>query len=1234
MIKKILSIIILLFTINNAFATHLVGGEMTYTHISGNTYQLTLTVYRDDFYGNPGALFDAPAVIYAYEDNGSYAFEINMNLSNPSTSNNYIQEPNLNPCLIIPNDVKIQKGVYTKNITVPNGAKGYHLVYGRCCRNGALINNLNNPADQGIGITTHIPPTTTYSNNSAKFNLQPPIFICVGSPLSRDQSVSDIDGDSIHYKMCTPWQALTPTDPANTPGNPPPFGFGPPFTPVVWQAPFNQNNPLGGVPITIDPNTGLVSGTPNSVGTFVVGICVEEWRNGVLLNTLLRDFPYTVTNCNIPTAAIPIVGSVAASSLSNLPSIPETILGVYELNCDSLEVKFKNTSTLPNGSAATASNGSYYWSFGDGATSTAFSPNHTYLDTGTFLVKSAITVGVGNQSCTDTGYYIVYVYPVFKAKFTVDNTCANVDAEFVDVSTAANYDNVISWNWNFGDGSATSTLQNPKHDYLNPGTYTVILNAESEKGCFKSDTNRVTIHHVPKAIMNVPNQLCMGDTFKFTSSSTLAQGTIDSFYWNLDVGVNSTLKNPSNYYPNTGTYPISLQAISNFGCIDSVKANLTVNALPTITTSGNDTICPNTSIQVNAGGGVTYVWTPAGPLNNANINNPTITPLTPQYYTVKVTDANNCVNSDSIFIGIKPPPPANAGIDTSVCLNLTNVISYNTTVPLNATGGVSYLWTPAAGLSATNIANPIASPTITTEYIVTVSDIHNCTANDTVKVVVLNPALELIQVSTDSLCFGDTIVLEVIDLGAITSYTWSPATFVTDAAINEPGFFPPVNSIYTLTITNYCYQDNDSVLIEVIPLPVLDAGALDSICIGDPAYQLEANPSDLAIYQWTSLDNSISNPNIYNPTISPTVSSTYYLLAIDSVGTLACANTDSVKILVFQNPTLNISFAADYLGFICQGDSVKLTANSNDAIIFNWDADNTLSSVNSQNTFAFPQDTNQYFVTVENIHACINRDSIVVNVQSPINPAMSGDSIMCYGFYVNLEATGGLYYHWYPTEGNFSNINYGITQARLDSSLTIYVDISNDCFNDTIYKNITVYQLPEVNAGDDFRILRDDEAGFLDGSGDGKPLWYTDKLNFYGLLNSPAQYSPEVQPEVTTNYILEIENPVTGCKNYDTMTVFVDVLTLLALPTGFSPNGDGVNDFVSILKYLNIKTLDDFSIFSRNGEKVFSTSDLKAKWDGTYKGVDLELGVYTYMIKAVSKDNESILRKGDITLIR
>jgi len=1231
MYKKIISIIVILSLTLSSYATHLVGGEITYTHVSGNTYQVTLIVYRDGLSG--GAAFDNPATLHLYTTSGNYITSYDFSLSNPSTSDDAIPNPYPNPCLTPPANIMIQKGIYTHNITVPNGSVNYELLYGRCCRN-PIIDNLTNPDEQGSMFSVRIPASNIYNNSTPTFDVVPPIFVCLGSALEQDQSATDIDGDSLYYSLCDPITALTSTNPMLNSGTVPPAGFGPPFNPVVWLPPYNVNNQLGGIPLTIDGNTGLVSGIPNSLGTYVVGLCVEEYRNGVFLSRVLRDFQYTVSTCNIPTASIPIIGSIDVNDLPLTPNIPATILGIYTKNCENLIVDFDNQSTLPGGVPANNTNADFWWDFGDGTTSTDFEPIHTFPDTGTYVVQLAIIQGAEtSQPCVDTGYYVVYVYPIFSPDFIFDNVCNSDSAHFFDVSTTATYDGTNEWDWSFGDGSAHSLVQNPEHIYSSPGTYQVTMFARTERGCTKIDTNSITIYPNPDAVFLNPSPICIGNEYHFNSQSNISSGTIDSIFWNMGDNVIS-YTDSFNTYMTDGIYPIQLVVSSDFGCLDSVSHNLIVNGLPIITTSGNDTICPNSLVQVSASGGIFYEWTPANLIINPSVSNPFITPDTPSYFYVEVIDVNNCVNNDSLYIDFLPLPDADAGEDTSVCLNIADLLVFNQSVPMQASGGVSYTWTPIAGLDNPNISNPIATPVVNTIYIVEVTDVNNCVNTDSIEVTVLNPALELIQVITDSLCFGDTVVVDVLDQGTISNYSWSPITFVTDPFASEPGFFPPVTTSYTLTIQNYCYQDNDSVLIEVIPIQSLDAGPLDSICLDDSPYQLNANPTNFEIYNWTSSDNSISNPNIPNPTIQPTISSTYYLFIVDSVGTLACTNTDSVEILVFNNPTLNITTPIDYFNFICQGDSVLLTANSNDAIIFDWDIDASLSSLNTQTTYAFPSDTNEYFVTVENVHACTNRDSIIINVQKPVFAEIEGDSIMCFGFYVDLEAKEGLYYQWYPTNANFSNENHAVTQVYLDNDMQIFVDVSNDCFHDTAYKFITVSQLPVVDAGEDKYIIRDDFSTFLDGSGDGKPLWYTEQYTFEGLLNSPAQYSPEAQPFSTTTYVLEIENPITGCKNYDTMVVNVEVVTLLAFPTAFSPNGDGVNDFAHILKHLNIKSLDDFSIYNRYGELVFKTTDFKSHWDGTYKGVDQENGVFTWNIRATTKDNDSIIRTGNITLVR
>jgi gliding motility-associated-like protein len=1231
-------LLLFLFFINTVslFATHIAGGEMTYTfNQSTGRYNVSLVIYRDDFYGNPGATYDSPATIVVYDQNGNYVQTIYAPFNSNMVINNIGLGPGeFPPCAAVPTNIRIQKYTYNIQFTPPNLNMGYYFVYARCCRNGSLINNLLNPDNQGGKYVAYIPPTNLYRNNSPTFVNNPKVFFCLNTPLSFDQSATDVDGDQLVYSLCAPYQGLTPNNPIIQQGDPIPGNFGPPFSPVVWAGGYGPAQPLGAASnLSIDPVTGILTGTPTQQGTFVVGICVEEYRNGVLLSTTLRDFQYTVIPCDFPTPAARNIGQTYTGTNPQTGQ-PITAL-IIERNCEDFTINFVNQSSPPSG--VSFSDLTFTWEFGDGNRSNAVSPTHTYADTGIYLVKLKVETpqtGLPNDCGSDSTYYWVLIYPDYTADFEINPNPACIGDLVTFTNTSfSNYDIPVSWRWTFGNGN-TSTTENATQTYNNTGNFNVQLRVTTEKGCIKTATKQLTISPSPVAAFTLPTSVCVGNSISLTNTSDISGGSIVSYNWNFGNGTNSSQQNPNVTYNTPGNYTITLVVTSDRDCTNSTTRNITVNPLPNITITPNTTICPNTSIQLNASGGNSYLWSPAAFLSNPNIANPVANiGEMGQTFTVRVTNAQGCVDSASVFIDVFPLPLADAGEDTSVCLNIDDLTVFNSTVPLQASGGISYSWSPPTGLSNPNTASTNASPTVNTTYTVTVTDANGCSATDTVRVTVLNPALDLIQVDVDSVCFGDTVYVSVLDQGPVSTYTWTPSSFVTDPSANAPGFFPPSNTVYTLAISNYCYQDQDDVLIEVIPLPNLSAGPLDSICIGEN-YQLNASPGNLAFYEWTSADNSISNPNIPNPFIQPEVTSEYFLFAIDSVGTLGCTNTSSVTIIVYPLPDIEIRLPNGFPGWICLGDNIRLEAVSSTGVAYQWSSNNATNFTVSSSpvTFASPTDTTLFFVTTTNIHGCQESDSVIIDVQLPINPGLSGDSTMCFGEEVNLVATGGLYYEWQPARF-FTNSTAAVTQASPDSSMLISVNISNDCFDADLSKFITVYQLPFVDAGEDITIFRD-EFDVLSGSGAGFPLWYTTDNTYAGILSSPDVFDPEVSPFNTTQYILEITDPVTECKNYDTATVFVDVLTLLAFPTGFTPNGDGVNDFARIIKYLNIQQLIDLSIYNRFGEAVFRTNDIDIGWDGTYKGKDAEIGVYVWVIRAITKDEEEVLRKGNITLIR
>ena len=138
---------------------------------------------------------------------------------------------------------------------------------------------------------------------------------------------------------------------------------------------------------------------------------------------------------------------------------------------------------------------------------------------------------------------------------------------------------------------------------------------------------------------------------------------------------------------------------------------VTVNALPAANAGADVSICTGSSTTLSASGGTSYTWSPTTGLGNPNIANPVASPTTTATYTVTVTDGNGCTDSDPVLVTVNSAT-ANAGTDVSICSGSSTTLS--------ASGGVSYAWSPATGLSNPNITNPVASPTTTTIYTLTV----------------------------------------------------------------------------------------------------------------------------------------------------------------------------------------------------------------------------------------------------------------------------------------------------------------------------------------------------------------------------------------------------------------------------------------------------------------------------------------------------------------------------------
>lgn len=299
-LKRILFLLLFTTLSAEAFAAHIVGGGITYECLGqfGNAirYRFTMKVYRDCASG--GAPFDNPANIAIYRGNyfvNDYFTDYSVPLNDvvPIT----INEPD---CINNLPFLCLEEGTYVWEEELPISNQSYFIVYQRCCRTNAIA-NIFDPANTGATYHTEITPITQQlCNNSPVFNAYPPVVVCSNYPLQVDYAATDPDGDQLVYSFCAPYAGG---------GNPPGGGGGcdaiipsppcpPPFDEIIFIGAYTATQPMAGNPVvSIHPQTGIITGTPQTNGQFVVGVCVEEYRNGQLLSVTRRDFQFNVTDC-------------------------------------------------------------------------------------------------------------------------------------------------------------------------------------------------------------------------------------------------------------------------------------------------------------------------------------------------------------------------------------------------------------------------------------------------------------------------------------------------------------------------------------------------------------------------------------------------------------------------------------------------------------------------------------------------------------------------------------------------------------------------------------------------------------------------------------------------------------------------------------------------------------------------------------------------------------------------
>lgn len=809
----------------------------------------------------------------------------------------------------------------------------------------------------------------------------------------------------------------------------------------------------------------------------------------------------------------------------------------WEPFCFGQLTQFFDTTNTPDGIAT-----NWQWNFGDGSTSSVQNPTHTYNATGTYTVLLTVT---DDNGCSDSFSKNITVTPNPTADFTTTTACLNQPTQFSDNSNTNGLD-IISWAWDFGDGSTENT-ENPQHIYNSAGNYTVSYTITDENGCTATKTQTIQINNLPTANFSNTNG-CFGETTSFTDASA---SNIQSWNWNFGNGNTSTNQNPDFTFPNQGSQSVTLIVTDNNGCIDSISKTINIDSVPLVDFSYNAFCYGKTTDFVNntqptAGNTIdSYSWS-FGDGNNSSQTNPSHTYLATGNYdvTLTATDNNGCIGSLTQTITVNPLPVADFDGNTGCAGSGTSFIDNSNSQNGNI---ISWNWDFGDGNSS-NTQNPNHNYGTTGNFDVTliITDENGCT--DTITKNINSSFTITANFNVDTACLGNETFFSDASIstgGNIESWEWqfndpnvswftpwknTANTENTSHEYTQPG-------IYTVDLliedASGCTADT-SIQITVLEGPDADFSFTDA-AVGDPTNFTDnsnGNGNNINSWHWDFGDGNSSTEQNPQHTYG---SAGEYIVTLTITDENGCESTVSYTVTIADMPLADFN-----VDNACFGSTVlfeDISTSPGGAITnWAWDFDDPASGVlntsNIQNpTHNFTAPGN-YTVTLIITDAVGQKDTTQKTIDIYNKPTADFnsdtaclDSETC--FTDNSIASAGIdEWEWQfndPDAWLWSNSssaqNPCHTYSTAGSYLVDLIITDNHGCIDTVTKNITIYNPPTADF-DATDVLLGDPTIITDQStnGDGTiTTWHydLDDGNTVNTQNPTHTYAYEGSYDIT-----------------------------------------------------------------------------------------------------------------------
>ena len=1235
MMKNILLTFSMMCLAAQLYATHIVGGSLIYEHISDSTYRVSIRLYKDC---SPQSI-NFSTTIRLEIRNGDGSLPATSFVRLPLLTRDTL-DPHIDTCAFNPG-VCVELGVYSKIITLPGEVDGYHLFYTDCCRNGSVV-NIVSPLTYGEGLHTYIPDRNTYpSNSSPVFTTNPPVYVCKDQDLNYDFSAMDADGDSLVYTLIKPYHGLNEY-------SGPPYNSGVPyssllptisatgtppdnitFNTIAYLPGFSETNPLNAISgngLTLS-SSGLLTGVPEMVGQYLVAVKVDEYRNGVKIGTIVRDFQYNVLDC---------------------PPPKDAAIGDIDV-CSGLNVQMVNES-------GAGANG-FWWDFGTGNigdTSTLEEPTFTFPGIGTYDLTLMAQKGT---LCADTAYLQIKLSNITGQFISGDDTlCIGEPIELTSNSFTSTNDVISYIAWSF-DGVDLDTGVTVNYAFNEVGDHEIKMIAASDNGCLDTVVKMVYVNTVPVADFS-PTLVCNSQDVQF---SNLSSAHAKTFFWDFGTGVmaDSSILDTANFsFPAYGEYTVTLISDKGTACADTVTRNIQLHDIEADFTM-QDTVCgmntvnfqdASVSTVTNING---WQWD-FGDMNTASTQDYQHNYASPGTYDIQLiaSTATGCEDTIVKTIEVLGVPVVDAGADTAMCISAPSVTLTSTH---QNSGGI--VWEGNGGtFSPDNSTNTIDYTPSAAEiangetYIVLHSSMnpHCQEVNDTIRIDIIETPV-ISTMSDITVCENETSVAingSIVDGDQTIWTSTGTGIFTTPMSLMtnyEPSATDKLNGSVDLILSSTniygCMTSEDTLTISFAPIPQVDITGLDTICYLD-SLDLISN-SNTGDGVWSTLGDSYFSPSDTGATTtffagqadSDLGSATIIFNSLNNSGCPAA--TDTARITILPLPDVNFEISTSCFGSLAE--LVDLSSFTEPIIAWEWSVEDSTYITNApSHEFS---DTGYFDVTltVTTARGCQNTATLPIR----INGLPSVDFIVpepcIYGAFFEDKSTvdslGQVSWLWYFGDGDSANVQNPVHQYDSigDYTVTLIVESGIGCM-DTITQVVSIYPPPvslftffpnPAKVGETVSFNSQSHST-------NAPIvtwdWDFDNGSTSTLINPSTTFS-----EGGAYTVALVVHDEVGCRD----TSFQEVLITHGpkVPGAFSPNGDGINDYLMIMG-TGFEEIN-FRIYNNWGGLLFQTEDINDKgWDGTFNGEPQPLGVYVYTAWVKNAFGQEIEISGDVTIVK